>query len=141
MRSIPSAAQVHSSKEGNHQGAPRPAGRAPEGRSPSPEKPRTSQLGNEMAHIRGRTLPVLSGSCFLNKKADPAQTPRSSTDGRLENTELLPDYRLCPSPISPATRRLCRCSSEASWESEHQGLSPHQLHRGAESVPLSGVDG
>ena len=122
MRSIPSAAQVHSSKEGNHQGAPRPAGRAPKGRNPSPEKPGTSQLGNEMAHIRGRTLPGLSSSCFLNKQADPAQTPLSSTDGRLQNTELLPNYRLRRSPISPATCRLRRRLSEVSWESEHWGL-------------------
>ena len=89
----------------------------PRVRTPS----RASQLGNKMAHARGWAFPGPSSSCFLNKQADPAQTPLSSTDGRLENTESLPDYRLCRSPVSPATCRLHRLLSGVSWELEHQG--------------------
>lgn len=88
-----------------------------------------SRLGNKMAHVRERALPVLSSSCFLNKQADPAQTPLSSTDGRLGNTESLPDYRLCRSPVSPATCRLYCHLSGVSWELEHQGW-PATKYRG-----------
>ena len=74
-----------------------------------------------MAHARERAFPVLSSSCFRNKQADPAQTPLSSTDGRLGNTESLPDYRLRRSPVSPATCRLYCHLPGVSWELEHQG--------------------
>lgn len=68
-----------------------------------PRSPETSQLGNEMTHARGQTFPLLSSSCFLNKQTEPTQTLLYSTDGSLENTKLLPNYRLCRSPVSPAS--------------------------------------
>lgn len=117
MCCMPNTARIHSSQEGNHQGAPRPGGSAPEGRNPL----WGFSVGNKMAHARERAFPVLSSSCFRNKQADPAQTPLSSTDGRLGNTESLPDYRLRRSPVSPATCRLYCHLPGVSWELEHQG--------------------
>lgn len=92
-----------SNKEGKHQGAPSAWRPGSQSWTHLLRSPGTSQLGNEMTHTRGQTFPLLNSSCFLNKQTEPTQTLLYSTDGSLENTKLLANYRLCRSPVSPAS--------------------------------------
>lgn len=93
-----------------------------------------SQLGNKMAHARERAFPVLSSSCFRNKQADPAQTPLSSTDGRLGNT-VSSRLQIAPKPGITCYMQTLLPLAWSLLGVGTSGLACHQVQREVRSVP------